>query len=160
MGALPSLKTLIIVRHGQAQDASHATVPDYDRVLTRAGQLETLASAVLLRPYLQDKTVIVCSAAVRTLQTAQILAKELSLAAPDAWQSLYHADVADWGQVVTNTDEEIKTLVLVGHNPYLSYFVGSLLLVPVSLPTAGFRVLQTDGKTLWRQPKIWANVVV
>jgi phosphohistidine phosphatase len=117
------MKRLTLVRHGQAEWQA-TMLADFDRPLTRRGLAEATDMARRLRVKdLPSPGLLLTSPAVRTVQTAEVFAKELGvaprlvkridtlyLATPDA---LLEAIAASSGPRITH-------LLVVGHNPGLS----------------------------------------
>jgi phosphohistidine phosphatase len=60
-------------------------------------------------------------------------------------KKIYDADEAMIQEVISNQPDDLKSLMIVGHNPTLSYFVNSFLPEPIfELPTSGFVCLYFD----------------
>ncbi len=116
-----------VCRHAEAE-AQAFTGRDFDRPLTRQGQLQAryLASLLSHCPPENRPRRVVTSPAVRALQTAQTIADELGLAVTTLADLLpaCHADVA------TDAIErhlEDAPLLMVGHNPTVTAIVSILL---------------------------------
>ncbi len=119
------LHTLYLVRHAHAEDGS-IYLPDHDRDLLSAGIMAAARTGRHLHDQTADKPVdlIVSSTANRACQTAKILAEQLGID-PDMIQT--NAALFDQGPkaylaVVNALPETVQTIVLVGHNPDISYF--------------------------------------
>jgi len=90
----------------------------------------------------------ICSAAVRTRQTADLVAEAMGVGLPvDAYQSLYGADPGLLLQYVREIDEVVKSALFVGHNPAIFEVAWQLLGVPADSddPTADRAVLEAHG---------------
>ncbi|WP_293764040.1 histidine phosphatase family protein [uncultured Aquitalea sp.] len=101
---------LILWRHAEAEDGSD----DLARALTRRGQQQASQMAAWLRLRLPRDYVLLASEARRSQQTAAFLSKSYEIAPqinPDA-------SVEEVMQAVGWPDND-KTVVLVGHQPYI-----------------------------------------
>ncbi len=98
------------------------------RDATALGQ--RLAGGVPL-PGLDDVPIpqaVVCSAAVRTRQTADLVVKAMGDPVElDAYHSLYSADPDIVLSYLREIDEAVQSLLLVGHNPTMYQLVWELL---------------------------------
>jgi phosphohistidine phosphatase len=69
-----------------------------------------------------------CSAAVRTRQTTDLIATAMGDRLPvDAYRSLYQADTDLVLQYLREVDEEVTSLLVVGHNPTMVRLAWELL---------------------------------
>lgn len=83
--------------------------------------------------------IALCSAAVRTRQTADLVLEEMGGERPvSAYQSLYSADPDLVLQYVREIDEGVDSALLVGHNPTVFDLVWQLLADPAVTTTPGF----------------------
>jgi len=121
---------VIAVRHGPAEVRDPARWPDDDlRPLTRKGVAETKRAAKGLAHVVRSADLLVTSSADRALKTAQLIQRELEKAPrPETWEELAP------GNLPTPIFDRIRraarprqNLVLVGHEPTLSEFVGEAL---------------------------------
>lgn len=115
------MKRLTLVRHANATWKDW-TASDFERPLTRRGISET---AVLGKLLLRDELVpdlLISSPALRARQTAELLAKELTLPANIVRfdEALYLAEVPDLKRVARSSGPKLLHLMIVGHNPCLS----------------------------------------
>jgi phosphohistidine phosphatase len=134
------MKTLVLVRHGHAQQ----TADDATRPLSPEGRAAVRKRAPQLIATPPDR--VLCSPAVRTRQTAEVLLQTLSrdvpVLLPDA---LYLAEVGRLLELIRNTPAEVETLWIVGHNPGLSDLGTLLLRESVALDTADVVALSVSG---------------
>jgi phosphohistidine phosphatase len=71
---------------------------------------------------------VVCSAAVRTRQTADLIVEAMGGGVPvDSYHSLYGADTELLLRYLREIDEGVKSALVVGHNPTLYEFIWELL---------------------------------
>jgi phosphohistidine phosphatase len=123
------LKRLTLMRHGDARWKDTGT-PDLERPLNRRG---TAAAEAMARRLLELELVpdlMLVSPAQRAQQTAEIVARELSVPARRVVreEKLYLAAARDLLQVVKSAGPRIGHLMLIAHNPGVSELVQ--LLVP------------------------------
>lgn len=132
------MKELYIVRHAKSS-WSDPNAKDFDRVLNKRG----LSDAPLMGKVLKKRQVvpdtILTSTAKRALLTAQIISKELSFNSDLAMSpDLYHASSSSLMQQLNQVENTINVLMVVGHNPGLTYLAEELSLEHFgNLPTCG-----------------------
>jgi phosphohistidine phosphatase len=123
------MKRLTLMRHGDAR-WKDAGLSDLERPLNRRGSAaaEGMARRLLELELVPDLMLV--SPARRTQQTAEIVARELSIPARRVVREerLYLAAVGDLLQVIRDTGPRISHLLLIAHNPGISELAG--LLVP------------------------------
>jgi len=115
-------KKLYLIRHSYAED--HGSKRDFERQLTMEGQSTVRALGRHLLQNEFDPSMILCSPAIRTTETAQNLIEELNMSetAIIFEQVIYNASVRELLTLVNSLDEANQELVIVGHNPAISYF--------------------------------------
>jgi len=122
------MKRLTLMRHGDARWKDRG-LPDLERPLSRRGTAAAEAMARRLRELELVPDLMVVSPARRTRQTAEIVARELSIPARRVLQEekLYLAAADDLRQVVQSTGPRIAHLLLIAHNPGLSELMQQLV---------------------------------
>lgn len=135
------MKTLILLRHGFAQDGA----TDYDRPLSEGGKSGVLAAATSLLARSSGQPTLVASSAVRTLQTAELVAEVLKTGNVRSVRSLYLAAPPAYRSVVAETPESCQELIVVGHNPGLSELAQELTRTPRSLQPAEYVAYEFSG---------------
>ncbi|MDF5754877.1 histidine phosphatase family protein [Spongiactinospora sp. TRM90649] len=120
------IRTLIVLRHAKA--AQVPGLDDRERPLTDRGEAdarrvgETLL-ALELRPDL-----VLCSPSVRTRRTAELALAALAPDAPVEFErDIYQAYASELLELVRRTGPEVRTLLLVGHNPGVHELVMDLI---------------------------------
>lgn len=117
-------KSLFVVRHGKAR-SKEVGEKDQERLL----EAEGLRQAARLGSYLYNKntqiSAIISSSAIRAMQTAEQIADKLNydLSRIVADEDLYEASVRILLEKVNNLNNAWNEVVIVGHNPVVSYFV-------------------------------------
>jgi phosphohistidine phosphatase len=121
------LKRLTLMRHGDAQWKDPG-LPDMERPLSRRGaaDAEAMGRRLLELELLPD--LLLLSPSRRTLQTAEIVARELSLPARRLRRAdaLYLASAADILRIVQETGPRVAHLMVVTHNPGVSELIQRL----------------------------------
>jgi phosphohistidine phosphatase len=116
-------KTLFIIRHAKAKE-TEAGSKDIDRILSSEG----LSQSSLLGNYLYKKNAepdaIICSNAVRAVQTAELISDQINfdISKIIIEGELYEASVRIVENIVSAFSNDWQEVVLIGHNPVLTYF--------------------------------------
>lgn len=135
-GARALGKHLWILRHGKAASDVPWGGGDRERPLAARGRRDAAALGKALAtgegPFAVDGAVspqvVVCSAAVRTRQTADLLIDASGIRLPlGQWRSLYEADVDTALEVVRFIDPAAASALVVGHNPTMYRLAFELL---------------------------------
>jgi phosphohistidine phosphatase len=111
-----------IVRHGEA---AYGADSDASRQLTELGHKEAESTANQLKPWITERTKIIHSPYLRTIQTAQIMADVLSLdmVQNDVLQAgTPYEQIVDWLQQTELTD-----FILISHNPMVTQIANVLV---------------------------------
>jgi phosphohistidine phosphatase len=153
-------RTLVLLRHAKAETPGE--LPDVERRLTATGESDADAAGAWLADERLRPDLVLCSPATRTRQTWQGVSIALAQALPDVpapevryEPSLYAGGRTEVFDLLRTVPDEVKTVLVVGHNPTVSEV--SLLLVPddqydgneVGLKTSGLAVHRTDAS--WSQ---------
>lgn len=116
---------IYVVRHGSAEDSAPSG-KDFDRVLTAQGRERVRAVARLLAGRGEQPNAILTSPLARALQTAEVMAAELSVTAVETSRELAPGgDVA--GLVRRLVAEPRKRTMVIGHQPDLSLAIEELI---------------------------------
>ncbi|NJP52199.1 histidine phosphatase family protein [Streptomyces sp. SBST2-5] len=150
-------RRLVVLRH--AKSARPEGVADHERPLAPRGLRDAPAAGRALAAAGLLPGLAVCSTAVRARRTWELAAGEWATVPPVRYdRRLYGAGTADLLAVVREAPEEVRTLLLVGHNPGLEELVlelagdavgDTLAAVRTKFPTAAVAVLAWHG-TAWR----------
>ncbi len=120
------VRHLFILRHGKAASDAPWGGSDRERPLTARGRRDATALGGRLAadvPFAELEGVrppdlAICSAAVRTRQTADLVIGAMGGRVPlDSYRSLYEADLDVVFRYLREIDEGVKSALLVGHNP-------------------------------------------
>jgi len=122
------MKRLTLMRHADARWNDPA-LPDLERPLNRRGAAaaEAMARRLLALELVPD--LLLASPARRTRQTAEIVARELSLAPRRVVheETLYLASAPDMLELAQRTGPRIAHLLIIAHNPGVSELVQLLM---------------------------------
>ncbi len=138
------MKQLVLLRHAAAE--SIVKQPnEIERQLTAVGEMEIQDVAAQLQqiPIIFDA--IICSPAQRTRQTVDVLVQTLQLSNDlvSIDERIFQNVEAGVLDLISEVDQAIETLLIVGHNPCMSllarYFCPDVV---ESLPTAGVCILE------------------
>ena len=116
-------KTLLLVRHAKAEDQSKM-FKDFDRELVSGGIMDSARLGHFLNVEGIGVEHIATSSAVRTFQTAKIIAEQLKFEVDqiESVEKLYSGGPQAYLAVINATPETVSTLLVCGHNPDISYF--------------------------------------
>jgi phosphohistidine phosphatase len=112
------MKDLLMIRHSKTEMMANS---DMERELTEQG----MASAVTLGRMFHESgisaNIIVSSPAARAKKTAQLIARGINYqeSAIITDKLLYHASPEEIVSFIQNFDNNIKSLIIVGHNPII-----------------------------------------
>jgi phosphohistidine phosphatase len=148
------VRHLWLLRHGKAASDAPWGGSDRERPLTGRGRRDATALGMRLAnedpmPGLEGIStpdVAICSAAVRTRQTAELIVKALGSRLPlDSYRSFYEADTDVVLQYVREIDEGVKSALVVGHNPTMYQLVWELLANRDDEPRGDRATLEVHG---------------
>src|SRR5262245_22810586 len=111
--------TLVLLRHAKA-DRPASTV-DRDRPLSERGRADAATAGEWLVAHHYAPELVLCSPTKRTRQTWKSVVKALPAKA-EVWyeEKLYTANVDDLIDAVSEVDDDVGTVLLIGHNPTVS----------------------------------------
>ena len=119
------MKTIIVMRHAKAENNS-PTDNDFDRRLHKKGKLAAHDTAKKYKELKLMPDLIITSPVVRAMSTAEILAdffglKNAILSLNYLYQRLYTFSEIVNDASITKSDS--NTILIVGHNPTISYLL-------------------------------------
>lgn len=122
-------KNLLLIRHATAEDVTNSSmVRDQDRELTSRGIMESAR----MGKYLKDSEVainaIFCSPATRTHTTANLIAEQIKFETDNVQlaDGLYGSGPRGYLALLNGFNETLETVIIVGHNPDISFFADYL----------------------------------
>ena len=112
-------KTLYLMRHATA---SMDAASDFERPLTATGERDARHMGRWLNDNYQEPDQIVASPALRAKTTASVLMEELHQQHTIHFEDeLYEASVRTFLQVVNSLSDDLECVLVVAHNPAITY---------------------------------------
>jgi phosphohistidine phosphatase len=135
------VKTLHLLRHAKS-DWSDSTRSDEDRPLNERGKRARADVAAYVAGWPVD--LVVCSTARRARSTAKPIVDALGCPARFD-EALYNADGPDdvW-PVIAACGDDLRTVMLVGHNPWIEELTAALCGISPPYPTAALGTVELD----------------
>ncbi len=144
-------RTLLLIRHAKSS-WKHAGLSDRDRPLAGRGKRDAPKMGKrLARRGLRPQLMLV-SPAVRTLETARIMAKALGVRGEKRVLEprLYECSGQELLSIVHELDDDVRRVAIIGHNPGLTLLAHRFVDSIVDLPTCAAVALEFDSPS-WRQ---------
>ena len=143
------MKTLLLLRHAKSS-WKQPELADHDRPLNKRGK----RTAPLMGALLQDEDLIpdfiLCSSAVRTNNTALLVAKACTyIGEIKQTRKLYLAEPQAYVEVLRQVAEKHARVLVVGHNPGLESLIETLTGEAMAMPTAALAYIELSLKR-WR----------
>jgi phosphohistidine phosphatase len=131
------MKTLLVLRHAKSS-WDDQNLDDHDRPLNARGERDAPRMGRLARKKRLSVELIISSDALRARLTAEAVADAIGYGDQILLDPrLYHASAADILAVLRSAvDDNVTTVMIVGHNPGLEDLVARLTGDPEGLPTA------------------------
>ncbi|WP_293766759.1 histidine phosphatase family protein [Sporichthya sp.] len=150
-------RRLVILRHAKAERGSST---DHERQLTSRGRGDAIAAGRWLAENKYAPDLTLCSTATRAKETWVLAATELEDGIPTSYErTAYHAEVPDLMGLLRETPDEVKTLLVIGHNPGLHYLVLGLIgSGPEALVRQAHEHLATAGLAVLEIPGTWSEL--
>ncbi|MDI6099005.1 histidine phosphatase family protein [Actinoplanes sp. NEAU-A12] len=153
-------RTLILLRHAKAE--TPGDFDDFDRALTERGGSDADAAGAWLADERLHPDLVLCSPAKRTRQTWQNAAIALfqgrsARPAPEVHyeESLYLGRGGEVFALLQALPDNIRTVLVVGHNPTMSEV--SALLLPDDQYSGTVVEMRTSGIAVHTGEKPWAE---
>ena len=123
------MKTLILIRHAETEKSRNG-LADTDRNLTKNGRADCRLMAERLLKRNLSPDLIISSPAVRAIQTAEIFADVFEYATDAIAKEpiLYESyDIESFIRIINQVDNQIDTVLLIGHNPTFTQLTDYIL---------------------------------
>jgi len=144
------MKTLFLLRHAKSSWKDES-LPDFERPLNRRGKEASEQIGRYMKRELIAPELILSSPAVRARETVERVSKAAKLNVEVRFdQRIYEAGGLRLLEVVSQIENERKTVLLVGHNPGLEELLMLLTGSAERLSTAAFARLEIKSSK-------WAN---
>ena len=138
------MKELLLLRHAKSS-WKDPSLSDFDRPLNRRGRRDAPRVGALLDARGAVPDWIVASAARRTVETAEAVARSCRYTGSvRATESLYAAPARAYYEVAWEVPDDVDRLLLVGHSPGLPAFLAELTGESVDCPTAALACVTLD----------------
>jgi phosphohistidine phosphatase len=136
--------TLILLRHSKSDWSGDQA--DLDRPLAERGRRQAPQAGRWLADHVDRIDLAVVSPAARARATWELASAELrDRPGTRHDEEAYAASAGELLDLVGRLDEDLDTVVLVGHNPGLEGLAEILVGDPVALPTSAIAVIELDG---------------
>lgn len=140
----PPEHTLVLLRHAKSDWSGDQ--PDLARPLAKRGRRLAPDAGRWLATHINGFDLAVVSPATRARSTWDLVAAELDTPPPTRIDDrVYAAPDRELLAVVRELPDDLKTVVLVGHNPGLEDLVSTLTGEPVPMRTAALAVVTVPG---------------
>jgi phosphohistidine phosphatase len=138
------MKTLFILRHAKSS-WDNTALADFDRPLNKRGfAVAPLVGETVRKNKFQIESII-CSPAKRAEQTAVLVKESAQIEAEIGFDNrIYEAGSQRLLEIVSELDDKIKSVLLVGHNPGLEELLKMLTQKVEVMPTAALAVVDLD----------------
>ena len=115
-------KELLLIRHSEA-NASYRGQTDADRELTESGAVRAMHLANYLKSRDLPADALLSSTSARGRQTAELLAEKNLKPQQEIIFSddIYESSVRIMLSLITNLEENLHRVYIIGHNPILTY---------------------------------------
>jgi phosphohistidine phosphatase len=120
------MKTLFLLRHAKAEDGGDG-FPDFDRALNDRGRKEARAVGIFIRKQNVRLDLVLSSSAVRARETTELVLSSAELSLDVRYdQRIYEGGSLRLLEVISQLEDEMSTVLLVGHNPGLEELLSLL----------------------------------
>ena len=128
------MRILYLLRHAKSSWAD-ATLRDFDRPLKKRGREAAERVGLRMASENLSNPLIICSPAVRTRETAEIVLTSAKLnVEPRFDERIYEASLRELVQIVTEIADDRDVVIMIGHNPgfeeLLSFLTGEYRRMP------------------------------
>lgn len=143
------MKKLLLVRHAKAED--FATGGDFHRPLSVKGENDARQLAQKLKSESLVPEYMVCSSALRTQTTADILAAGLNISKPRSTQDIYEASERTLLREINHFSNAYDFVAMVGHNPGIAYLLLNITGKVRDVPTCAAIVVVFEDADSWQE---------
>lgn len=135
------MKILLVMRHATAGEKKIQQT-DFDKELTMVGERQAGQAGLWLKAQSLVPDLILVSSAERTMATCLHLVEAIGKEVPvQQEKSIYSGSEKDLFYLVQDVADEKDTVLLIGHNPTISFFVSQILHQEVSFNQADLAVV-------------------
>lgn len=140
------MKTLYLARHAKSS-WDVPGIADFDRPLLEKGIQRAKKAAGYLNEIHAKVDKIVTSPAVRTFETAKLIAKGIGFPVEKIVtdKKIYEGNVQSILNIIFSTEDEFDSLMIFGHNPTITYLANQFLHPGIDfMPTIGIACISFD----------------
>jgi phosphohistidine phosphatase len=138
------MRTLYLLRHAKSS-WNDASLRDFDRPLKGRGRDAAKAVGERLASEKPDVSLVICSPAVRTRETWEIVAKSSGLRVEERFdQRIYEASLRELLEVVSEISADKEVVMLIGHNPGFEELLTFLSGESRRMPTCALAKINLD----------------
>ncbi len=135
------MKKLVIVRHSKSS-WSDPYLSDFDRPLNKRGNRDGGLMAEFLSKRINNVDKLLSSSSKRTRLTSEFFKNKINIKVENYTDKLYHASYDDIIGLLNQVKDDVRSLILIGHNPGLTHLVNFFTEVNLyNLPTTGIVVI-------------------
>jgi len=134
-----SQKELLILRHAKSS-WDEPDKEDIDRALISRGVNDAIFMAKRLKKHFGELDLIITSPANRAVHTTLIFCRvaNFPLEKVQINYDVYESSESTLIKIIKNTSDDLNKIMIVGHNPTLTYFVNNFIDKPIdNIPTTG-----------------------
>ena len=143
------MRTLYLLRHAKSS-WNDASLRDFDRPLKERGREAAEVVGKRLAKEKLKHPLVICSPAVRTRETAEIILESAKIKADERFdERIYEASLRDLLLVVSDIPDDVPVAIMIGHNPGFEELLAYLTGESRHMPTCALAKIKLDG---------WENV--
>ncbi|MDI9469362.1 MAG: histidine phosphatase family protein [Bacillota bacterium] len=140
------MKKLYLLRHAKSS-WDNPLLSDYDRPLNSRGRRQARAMGRFFREQAFEIDGILCSSALRTRQTLDLLLESYAYKGDIAYRDeIYASSVSILINLIQQT--ELNSLLLIGHNPEIESLAANLSGQVLIMPTCQLAVIDMENGNL------------
>lgn len=143
---------LILIRHAKSRQAEPGS-KDIDRELTDSGyqQASRIGRYLYLKELIPDK--LLTSHARRALATASLVADQLKMEPSQIEENeeLYEASVRTLLKQIHDLDDDLKSVIIIGHNPAITHLCEHLSKEEIGSLPSGSMVHLSLNNLSWQE---------
>ena len=135
------------IRHAKSSWAD-PTLKDFDRPLNKRGLRDGPNMASKMKSVVDYVDLALCSPAVRTRATMSLFANEITFGNIVFNKHIYHAWPDALVQILQELDDDLKSIMVFGHNPGFTEVFNLFAKAPIAnLPTCG--IFELECRSTW-----------
>ena len=117
------MKQLFLLRHGEAGFSQGS---DFQRQLTKKGRENLIRMGESLDEKLKSVDLMYCSSAQRTMETADLIGKRITIKESIFTRDIYQGNLGDIISLLEKTSASVDSCLFIGHNPTISLLLSHI----------------------------------